>query len=163
MTRPDKIVETGVYRGISTAFMLAALEDNRRGRLWSVDLPNYRYTPGDGSPEDASPLFGRESTGFVVPAGLRPLWDLRLGDVRVVLPRLLTELTSIDLFYHDSAHTYDLMTWEYELAYAHLRPGGILTSDDVHWNSAFVDFTQKERFDWTHIFRKRLGVAILPA
>src|SRR5262249_30987585 len=35
MLRPDVVIETGVARGITSAFVLAALEDNSHGRLES--------------------------------------------------------------------------------------------------------------------------------
>jgi len=34
--------------------------------------------------------------------------------------------------HHDSLHTWDHMTWEFETAYPHLRADGVLTSDDIH-------------------------------
>ncbi len=35
------------------------------------------------------------------------------------------------------------MTWEYNQAWAYLRKGGLLLSDDVTWNSSFSDFSKK--------------------
>jgi predicted O-methyltransferase YrrM len=32
------------------------------------------------------------------------------------------------------------MLWEYRAAYPHLRPGGLLLSDDALWNPAFPEF-----------------------
>jgi hypothetical protein len=37
--RPTKVVETGVARGLTSRFILEALEKNKTGHLWSVDLP----------------------------------------------------------------------------------------------------------------------------
>ena len=37
--RPTKVVETGVARGLTSRFILEALEKNKAGHLWSVDLP----------------------------------------------------------------------------------------------------------------------------
>jgi len=42
-TRPSIVVETGVASGVSTAYILQALEDNRKGKLYSIDLPNQFY------------------------------------------------------------------------------------------------------------------------
>jgi predicted O-methyltransferase YrrM len=105
-------------------------------------------------------LFENEGTGFAVPHDLKGKWELRLGDVRSVLPPLLSDLGQIDFFFHDSEHTYDLMSWEYAQAFAHLKPGGVISSDDVDWNAAFQDFTAGHAFSWSGIFRGRLGVAI---
>src|SRR6266403_4839363 len=37
---PEVVIETGVASGLSSAYILKALSDNVRGRLYSVDLPN---------------------------------------------------------------------------------------------------------------------------
>jgi len=39
--RPDVVVETGVGGGLSSAFLLKGLQDNQRGRLYSIDLLNH--------------------------------------------------------------------------------------------------------------------------
>ena len=78
-----------------------------------------------------------------MPEWLRPAWRLHLGDSRDVLPPLLAELGRIDLFIHDSLHTYDHMLWEYRAAWPFLRPGGLLFSDDALWNAAFTEFYQE--------------------
>jgi hypothetical protein len=37
--RPANVVETGVAHGMTSRFILEALESNGTGRLWSIDLP----------------------------------------------------------------------------------------------------------------------------
>lgn len=158
--RPSTVVETGVYRGISSAFILAALEDSGGGHLWSVDLPEARYESDQGV-VDWSPLPPGESTGFAVPTGLRKRWTLTLGDSTLELPRLLDQLGSIDIFYHDSEHTYARMSWEYAQALEHLRSGGLLVSDDIGWNNAFNDLRSNPRVQTTCVIHGKLGVAVL--
>ena len=41
--KPEKIIETGVHRGVSSLFILQALEDNGKGELYSIDLPLAEY------------------------------------------------------------------------------------------------------------------------
>ena len=48
----------------------------------------------------------------------------------------------VDLFVHDSDHSYGHMLWEYSTAWPRLSGGGVLYSDDIEWNSAFRDFSQ---------------------
>jgi predicted O-methyltransferase YrrM len=134
------VVETGVSNGVSTAYILAALQDKGGGRLYSIDLPNIEYELEGRTHRDR--LYS--STGSFVPRELRESWTLIFGDARVELPKLLNSLDSIDLFHHDSMHTYDHMTFEYEAAWPKLRDGGILASDDVQWNSAFMDLCQRK-------------------
>jgi predicted O-methyltransferase YrrM len=33
------------------------------------------------------------------------------------------------------------MTFEYQQAWKYLKPGGLLVSDDISWNSSFEDFS----------------------
>jgi hypothetical protein len=66
-----------------------------------------------------------------------------VGDARCLLPKLLSDVTSIDVFIHDSLHTYEHMLWEYRSAYPYLREGGLLVSDDAMWNSAFSEFARE--------------------
>ena len=157
--RPDRVVETGVDRGISSAFILAALHDNGRGHLHSIDLPTAVYRdPGTGAAV-ASNVGSGTPPGFVIPQALRPLWSLHLGDSRDVLPALLERLGAIDFFLHDSEHTDEMMLREYTVSLPHIRPGGILASDDVNWNSSFQQFVRQGPFDFSTVLGGRLGVA----
>lgn len=158
--RATKAVETGVHYGISSTFILKAMEESD-GFLWSIDLPNIGYQRDDGKNHfDILPK-GTES-GFAVPERLKKRWSLMLGDSRQLLPTLLKQIGEVDIFHHDSMHTYDLMTFEYEAAWRHLRPGGLLISHDVQWNDAFSDFVARNSADYS-IYRGRrahIGIAI---
>jgi predicted O-methyltransferase YrrM len=131
--RPRTVVETGVGSGYSSTFILEALRRNDEGRLVSIDLPNCEA--GWSLTEDEKP-------GFLVPDVLRSRWDLRLGRTVDLLPDVLTRLGHIDLFFHDSEHTYDVMSFEYSAAYEHLTPSGVIISDDSMWNTAMIDFAK---------------------
>ena len=78
-----------------------------------------------------------------MPKWLRKPWRVHLGDAKEILPKLLPELGRIDIFLHDSLHTYEHMLWEFEIAYPFLRLGELLFADDALWNSAFEDFARK--------------------
>lgn len=133
--RPKILVETGVSSGVSTAFILKGLSDNKNGKLYSIDLPN--------SDPDGVIIPKGKPPGWVVPDELRDKHELIIGDSKVELPKLLEKLKTIDWFFHDSLHTYEFMSWEYEQAWAHIRKEGILLSDDITWNAAFSDFVEK--------------------
>jgi predicted O-methyltransferase YrrM len=113
---PEVVVETGVCYGESSAYILQALNENRRGVLYSIDLGN----SADEPPSD-----------FFVPKHLKERWHLIIGDCKQELPTLLASLEQIDLFHHDSLHTYEHMMWEYDTALPHLSHGGVLSSHDV--------------------------------
>lgn len=132
---PSVVVETGVAYGVSSAFILRALEENGRGTLYSVDLP---------------PL-GREAErfwGIAAPEELRDRWRLHRGASGRVLPRLLEETGPVDLFVHDSLHTLGNMRREFETVWPHLRTGGALLADDVERNAAFDELQKNNPSFW---------------
>lgn len=124
--RPATVVETGVASGVSSSFILQSLEDNRSGALYSIDLP----------------LWERES-GWIIPDYLRHRWHLIVGQSSDRLLPLLEKVGTIDVFLHDSEHSYENMLWEYQTAWSRLKKGGILLSHNIDANDAFPDFCQK--------------------
>jgi predicted O-methyltransferase YrrM len=130
--QPKSVVETGVARGVTSRVILEALTGNGAGRLWSIDLPPLN-----------EPWFSQSRSA--VPQALRQDWHYVCGSARRVLPRLLGKLGTIDLFVHDSLHTYDHMAFEFTLARAHLSPIGMIVSDDINTNRAFVEMVQSDQ------------------
>lgn len=143
---PDVVVETGVAGGVSTSYILLALKKNGRGKLYSIELGDPQYLPPGKQP------------GWIVPDWLKDKWDLRIGDSRTLLPQLLSEPVVIDVFIHDSLHTYDHMLWEFRTVYPRLRTGGLLISDDAAWNLAFSEFTREAEAKHVRVLR---GVGFL--
>jgi Methyltransferase domain len=126
--RPERVLETGVARGFTTRALLEALNRNGNGHVWSVDLP---------------PLLERglsDETGAAVPGRLYDRWTLVRGSSRRVLPGLVKQLGSIDLFVHDSMHTTRNVAFELECVWPTLRPGGAILIDDVEKNAAMGQF-----------------------
>lgn len=152
--KPETVVETGVHWGVSTAFILQALADNGKGRLYSIDLPNVNLDWLNNQ------KLGRKTTGFLVPESLRCNWSLILGDATVELPKLLERLSSIDMFHHDSRHTYEHMMFEFETAFPRLRKGGIIGGDDLNTNSSFVEFCSAHSLKPVFLGKNR-GYAII--
>ncbi len=128
--RPSKVVETGVARGVTSRFILEALERNGAGRLWSIDQPPPLY------PEL------NEEVGAAVENHCRPRWSYMRGSSRRRLPGLLASLGQIDLFVHDSLHTEYNTCFELEQAWTALRPGGAVVVDDIDLNWGFHSFIQ---------------------
>ena len=124
--RPRVVVETGVAYGVTSAYILQALEDNGYGELHSIDLPPLGQN-------------AESYVGYVIPQHLKIGWRLRVGSARNILPQVLRETGSIDIFVHDSLHTYRHMKWEFQSALQALRPGGLLISDDIEVNRAFEE------------------------
>ena len=78
-----------------------------------------------------------------MPGDLRSRWTLHLGSSKDLLPSVLEESGDLDLFYHDSLHTFEHILWECRTAGRFLRDGGILLSDDIFWNRAFWVFARE--------------------
>jgi predicted O-methyltransferase YrrM len=132
---PQIVLETGVANGISSSFILKALDKNSEGTLTSIDL---HYRDGVSTPPG-------KQLGWVIPNELKQRWNLVLGESIKVLPMLLSKLGRVDIFLHDSRHTYKTMISEYTIVWPFLMEGGLLISDDVRSNDAFLDFADSVR------------------
>ncbi|HEV2744326.1 MAG TPA: class I SAM-dependent methyltransferase, partial [Rubrobacter sp.] len=135
LTTPETVVETGVAYGVSSAYILRAMEQNGRGTLHSVDLPPLRREY-------------ERFWGVAVPEDLREGWRLHRGASRRVLPGLLRESGPVGLFVHDSLHTRRNMRREFDAVWPSLTPGGLLLADDVERNGAFADLRRKDPALW---------------
>ena len=154
VSKPRVVIETGVAHGMSAWLILNALEKNGRGILHSIDLPDHDTNP-------AFNVSGQSETGHLVPAVLRDRWNLVLGDSTIALPRLLRDLGSVDVFLHDSDHSYRAMRQEFEAVVPHIAIGGVLVSDDVQKNRAFNDACQDHRLR-AYVFRKGGAARVAP-
>jgi len=127
--KPRTIIETGVFEGHSSLAFLFALDENNAGSLYSIDLPSPSLPPN-------------KEPGWIVPVELRKRWDLRLGKSIDLLPDMLEEVKEVDIFLHDSEHSYENMHWEYKSAWSYIRKDGLILSHDVSQNAAFRDFAK---------------------
>jgi hypothetical protein len=107
LRRPRHIVEVGVSSGVSSAYLLQALDRNGSGTLHSIDRPQLEGH-GHGPRRSDTPSWSipsGQSSGWAVPMSLRGRWDLRLGDKRAVIPLLAEELPRVDLVVYDVPHS----------------------------------------------------------
>ena len=138
---PNVVLETGVAYGVTSAFTLQALAVNRKGTLISVDLP---------------PL-GRDAdrhVGALIPQELRGRWHLHRGPAKRILPNLINSLKEVDVFVHDSLHTFRHMSFEFETAWPYVRPGGAVVADNVDLNDAFRHFTTRVKPSFSAVVRE---------
>ena len=124
---PVRVLETGVAFGWSSLAILSAIHGRPGAMLTSVDLPYL------GANLD-------KLVGLAVPNDLRDRWSLRRGADRDELPRAVADTRPIDLAHYDSDKSYAGRRWAYPLIWDGLREGGLLMSDDVEDNLAFLDF-----------------------
>jgi len=128
MSRPRVIVEVGVHHGFSSLMFLRAIEYNKKGKLYSIDI-------------GPTTTIATEDIGKTIPEQLKKNWQLIIGDAREKLPKLLDELGSIDMFLYDIplSEKEDVISILRKASY-HLSFGGILIIDDP------ADYV--ERFFW---------------
>jgi predicted O-methyltransferase YrrM len=127
--RPAVVVESGGFIGMSAAFILKALADEEltKSKLYSIEWSE-KCEQGALIPDEL-----RSASGGFIPMR---------GKVEDFLKR--GELPSrIDMFLHDSSHSYRHMLWEFRQFWPRLRDGGLLVSHDVQMNAAFPEFIAK--------------------
>ena len=141
--KPKIMVETGVASGSSTTYILNAMKANGVGKLYSIDLPN--ADPAAQIPQGKEP-------GWLVPDVLRANWRLTIGESKKELPALVKEAGVIDVFLHDSEHTYENMMFEYNTVWPHIPHNGALLSDDAMWNKSFTHFVAQQKPERIKVF-----------
>jgi methyltransferase family protein len=153
--RPSIVLETGVAYGVTSAFVLRALELNAHGSLHSVDLAPLR---------ERSDQF----VGAAIPEGLKSRWHLHRGASRRVLPEILPDLEPVDVFIHDSLHTLQNMLAEFRLVTPRLAHPAVVLADDIHFNRAYESWTTEAAPTYSAVVGELakpglFGVAVLGA
>ena len=151
--KPEIVVETGVCNGFSSSLILKALSENGKGKLYSIDLPEYIEPEEEPDGRTGAVVPSTKYSGWVVPDEFRSNWTHILGNSFYETPRLMERLSEIDLFIHDSDHSYEGMMFEFSMAWKHLKDNGLLMADNIDNSDAFADFANaKDRTKY------RLGV-----
>ena len=98
---------------------------NGFGKLISVDIKN--------------------DVGVIVPKNLKSNWDLKVleGDLRNSFKNLVLSIPKIDIFLHDSDHSYGWQSFEYNIAFNKINKNGLFVSDDIDSSCAFIDFYKR--------------------
>jgi predicted O-methyltransferase YrrM len=123
--RPATVVETGVAVGFTSAAILAAMDANGVGTLWSSDLPYVRYR----HPE--------QLVGVLVPKDRRQRWQLLLDGDRSSLRRIAAEAGPIDLLHYDSDKSWRGRERALRTLGPSLAPEAVVLFDDVNDNRHF--------------------------
>jgi len=142
LTKPNLVVETGVYYGGNSSFVLEALELNKHGRLIGVDLPHHSMSnhqranrhPWVGESELYS---SKNQPGMIIPDYLNSRFKIQIGDSVDEINKIEEK---VDFFIHDSEHTYRHVENELSAAKELRRFDGMILVDDVDWSNAFYDF-----------------------
>ena len=151
--KPKTVLETGVATGVTSRFILAALEENREGTLHSIDLP-----PLGPNVEDY--------IGILVPEALKHRWHLHRGVTKRIMPDLLPQIKPVDVFVHDSLHTYRNILRELDLVTPFLNGTAAIIADDIDENPAFFEWSNRTKTTFAataqeEVKQRLLGLALM--
>lgn len=132
--RPERIVETGIRPGYSTAWLLAGLEANGTGELTSLG-------PGPTSGR-ASGVTDVTVGQFVAPS-LRSRWTLVLGNTETRLDEIVRS-GAVDLFFYDNGPDSARARYEMRAAWPALSERGVLLVHHVDANPAWTEFCRAQ-------------------
>jgi methyltransferase family protein len=118
-TQPELVVETGTHLGLGSCVLASALLRNGHGRLTTIDI----------DPE----------AGYLIGGPYASVIDRRTGSS----VELLADTRNVDIFLHDSLHTYDYETLELKAVEGNLSPGAIVLSDNAHDSAALSDWAER--------------------
>lgn len=128
LMQPNVVIETGVANGSSTGVNLSALDQNKNGRLISIDLPHLHPR-------------ALTSVGAAVDPAHQNRWRLRFAPAVQLLGRELGNEVAIDIFVQDASHHVRGPLAEYRTVWPRLRIGGLLITDDA--SHAFDTFASE--------------------
>ena len=131
LRRPEFVVETGVAAGWSSAAVLAAMERNGIGHLWSSDFPYFRQAGA------------ADEIGILVAPHLRGRWTLLIDGDEKNLPSIVREVPRVDMFHYDSDKTLAGRTFALQTVSPKLAPDALVIFDDIQDNSHFRDIADQ--------------------
>ena len=146
LLKPKMCLETGVFYGGTSAFILNALARNKEGRLISIDLPGNELEKNrvkrHDKVGDSEIIPEGLETGFIIPEFLKDRWKLITGDSLEVLKGIKEQFS---FYAHDSEHSYGFVIQEMELARSKMSKDGTMFADDINWSNGFLEFAVKHK------------------
>jgi predicted O-methyltransferase YrrM len=116
---PDHVVETGTHLGLGSCIIAAALLQNGHGRLTTIDID--------------------PDAGYLITEPWAEVIDRRIGSS----VEELAHMQDVNIFLHDSLHTYDYESKELAAVESNLRPDAIVLSDNAHDSAALSDWAER--------------------
>lgn len=142
LLKPKLCVETGVFYGGTTAFILNALHKNKKGRLISIDIPAKKLRFNRHENVGDTELIPKGlKTGFIIPEYLKDRWKL-IEDDSI---HALKKINNFTFFSHDSEHSRAFVLKELELAKSKMPKNSTIFADDISWSNGFLEFCVKNR------------------
>ena len=140
LTKPDCILETGTHRGISTLYMAAALKENAKGHIWTLEIFDENIK--------ASRALWRDT-------GVDSFATCLKQDSLSYRPEGMFDILFLD---SEPQYRFD----EFVNFYPHLKPGGFIFIHDLHPNLGLSDVVVNGMRNWPYgDFREKFGEHIL--
>lgn len=121
--KPRVIVETGLDKGLGTCVLAAAVLKNR----------------GEGAPGTVHTIDISPVAGWLIEPPYSDVVRLVYSDLHAALREMKEP---IDLFIHDSAHSYEHESGEFEIISQRLSEGALILSDNAHALPTLMDFAE---------------------
>ena len=102
--------------------------------------------PGNLAPEFE---LDDQEPGWIIPDYLRKNWELKLGPSHMHLEDTLKQ-NPVDLFIHDSDHSYEIMSYECLKAFE-IRPSSLFVIDNFDDNGFLFEYLSKNRVNYSFL------------
>lgn len=120
----SNLLEVGFFKGKSSAYFAAILEDLGRGHLTTIDRERAKRL----SPNIESVLSDLNLTHRVTPIFAQRSHTWEMAKMLETSPR-----PQFDFCYFDGGHTWDVTGFGLVLVDMLLKPGGVILVDDLNW------------------------------
>lgn len=156
LVKPETILEIGVANGMSTAFVLGALDEEgvppESVTIHAIDRPQFAYQI-----QERRGRFGLEGRGGLIPDNKEAGWlaskmirqkynyQLHIGDFTEILGDFSEIFDSLDLAIYDASKDPEEMKFAYQFLLTKLQRNGVLVSDDVLVNDIFEAMMEGQR------------------
>jgi Methyltransferase domain len=117
--QPETVVETGTHLGLGSCVIAGALLRNGHGRLITIDIDS-----------DSGHLIAEPWAGVI---------DRRIASS----VEALASIPGVDMFLHDSLHTYEYELAELTAVEPNLNSAAIVLSDNAHDSRALSDWAER--------------------
>jgi predicted O-methyltransferase YrrM len=132
--RPERVIETGTDKGLGSVVLAAALLRNGTGRLSTLDV----------NPE----------SGYLIAGRYAEVVDRIIGDS---VETLAAGKDPVDIFLHDSLHTFEYETAEFAAVEPRLTERGVLLSDNAHESEALAVWAEQTRRQFSFFAEQPAG------
>ena len=149
--KPRNILETGVYYGGNTIFILKALKKNKKGKLVAIDLPDRQIKKFKSKVSGFRHPMVKETEkytenllpGFIIPKKYKFNYELILGEATKEIKK---QKLKFDFYIHDSDHSFKYLINELKATENKKKKKAFIVVDDIDWSNAFYSHVCKKQY-----------------